>query len=186
LESVTRDNSAILFLDLQDEIVKHSQTWALDRLQRSAGALAKVAALHGLPCFLSAIPPGGDYLAAILTPLGNPKPSMRTQTTAFADVGIVDALRATGRRVLVLCGVATEIVVQRTALDAVEAGYSVQVAVDACGGISQRTEDAVWRRITAAGGVTTSAATIVAELTGDFTTDLGGKTLGILYETLGP
>jgi hypothetical protein len=60
----------------------------------------------------------------------------------------------------------------------------VHVAVDACGGVSTRTEDAAWRRIGAAGGTTTSVTTIAAELAGDFTTELGGKTLGIMYETL--
>ncbi len=80
---------------------------------------------------------------------------------------------------------ASEIVVQRTALDALAAGYEVHIAVDACGGVSPRTEDAAWRRILAAGGVTTSVTTFGAELTGDFTTELGGATLGIVYETLG-
>jgi nicotinamidase-related amidase len=110
---------------------------------------------------------------------------MRTETTAFADAGLVEALRATGRPVVVLAGVASEIVVQRTALDALAAGYEVQVAVDACGGIDPRTEDAAWRRITAAGGTTTSVTTLAAELTGDFTTALGGATLGIVYESIG-
>jgi len=64
-------------------------------------------------------------------------------------------------------------------------GVWVQVAVDATGGISARTEDAAWRRIVAAGGVTTSVTTFAAELAGDFTTQLGGATLGIMYETLG-
>jgi len=76
-------------------------------------------------------------------------------------------------------------VVQRTALDALAAGYDVQVAVDACGGLDPCTEDAAWRRIVAAGGVTTSVTTFAAELTGDFTTEAGGATLGIVYETIG-
>jgi hypothetical protein len=181
----TRDNAAVLFLDLQEEIVKNSRTVAIDRLRRSSGALAKLAALHKLPVFLSAVPPGGAFLDVVLTPLGNPQPTMRTQTTAFADQLITDGLGAIGRQVLILAGVASEIVVQRTALDALAAGYEVQVAVDACGGVDPRTEDAAWRRIGAAGGVTTSVTTFAAELTGDFATDLGGATLAIVYETLG-
>jgi nicotinamidase-related amidase len=181
----TRENSAVLFLDLQDEIVKNSRTVPIERLRRTTGALAKLAKLHKLPAFLSAVPPGGAFLADVLQPLDNPPPRLRTQTTAFADSGLVDALRASGRRVIVLAGVASEIVVQRTALDALAAGYGVHVAVDACGGVDARTEDAAWRRIIAAGGVTTSATTFAAELTGDFTTALGGATLGIVYETVG-
>jgi len=185
MENPTRENSALLFLDLQEEIVKNNRTLPADRLRRTSGALAKLAALHKLPVFLSAVPPGGVFSDAVLAPLGNPQPRLRTQTTAFADAGLVEALRASGRRVLILSGVASEIVVQRTALDALAAGYEVHVAVDACGGIDARTEDAAWRRITAAGGVTSSATTFAAELTGDFATELGGATLGIVYETLG-
>jgi Isochorismatase family len=185
MENPTRENAAVLFLDLQDEIVRNSRTLPVERLRRITGALAKLAALHKLPTFLSAVPPGGAFLATVLQPLGNPQPRLRTQTTAFADRGLVDALRASGRRVLVLAGVASEIVVQRTALDALAAGYAVQIAVDACGGIDARTEDAAWRRIGAAGGVTTSVTTFAAELAGDFTTELGGATLGIVYETIG-
>jgi nicotinamidase-related amidase len=181
----TRETVAVLFLDLQEEIVPNSRTLPVERLRRGAGALAKLAALHKLPAFLSAVPPGGAFMEAVTTPLGAPEVRMRSETTAFSDKGLVDALRASGRPVLVLAGVASEIVVQRTALDALAAGYAVQVAVDACGGVDARTEDAAWRRITAAGGETTSVTTLAAELTGDFTTPVGGATLGIVYETLG-
>jgi nicotinamidase-related amidase len=110
---------------------------------------------------------------------------MRTQTSAFADAGLVEALKASGRKALILSGVASEIVVQRTALDALAAGYTAFVAVDACGGVDPRTEDAAFRRIVAAGGATTSAFTFAAETAGDFTTEIGGATLGILYSLLG-
>ena len=181
----TRETSFVLFLDLQEEIVKNSGTVSLARLKRTTGALARLAALHELPHALSTVPSGGAFLPEVLEPLGHPEQRPRTQTSAFAVAGLVEMLRASGRKVLILAGVASEIVVQRTALDALQAGYEVHVAVDACGGVDARTEDAAWRRITAAGGVTTSVTTFAAELAGDFTTDLGGATVGILYETFG-
>jgi hypothetical protein len=181
----TRTDTAVLFLDLQAEIVPNSRTVPLDRLKRSAGALAKLATLHTLPTFLSVVPGAGAFLAEVTGPLGGPEERPRSQTTAFADAGLVEALAASGRKTLILSGVASEIVVQRTALDALEAGYAVGVAVDACGGVDPRTEDAAWRRITAAGGFTTSVTTLIAELAGDFTTALGQQSLSIMYETFG-
>ena len=180
----TRQNTTVLFLDFQEEIVKNSRTIPVEQLRGSAGALAKLTALHKLPVFLSAVPPGGAFWDAVLKPLNAPQPRMRTETTAFADAGLVAALSSAGRPILALAGVASEIVVQRTALDALAAGYEVMVAVDACGGVSTRTEDAAWRRITAAGGATTSVATFAAELANDFTTSEGAATLAILYELL--
>ncbi len=103
------------------------------------------------------------------------EPRPRTTTTAFSDTSLTEALASSGRQILVLAGVASEIVVQRTALDAIAAGYTVHVAVDACGGVSARTEEAAWRRIVQAGGITTSVTAFAAELAGDFTTERGGK-----------
>ncbi len=186
LPLATRTNVAVLFLDLQDEIVKNSRTVSLARLRLCAGVLAKLAALHELPAFASSVPPGGEFLRDVLDPLPALKPRPRTQTSAFADEGLVEQLRASGRTIVVLSGVATEIVVQRTALDALAAGFSVHVAVDACGGVDPRTEEAAWRRIVQAGGVTSSSTTFAAELSGDFSSEIGGRTLGLLYETLAP
>lgn len=180
----TRSNAAVLFLDLQEDIVKACRTLPIERLRRNSSALAKLAAMHKLPALLSSVPPGGAFLDEVLTPLGNPQPRPRSDTSAFADAGLVAELKATDRRVLILSGVTSEIVVQRTALDALEAGYPVLVAIDASGGADARTEDAAWRRIFGAGGATTSVTTFAAELVEDFTTDLGGRTMGIVHETM--
>ena len=181
----TTDNAAILFLDLQQEIVKNSRTRTPPQLELAASGLAKLAALHNIPAYLSAVPPGGAFFASVTSALPGHPARMRTQTSAFADAGLVEALKASGRKALILAGVASEIVVQRTALDALAAGYSAYVAVDACGGVDPRTEDAAFRRVTAAGGATTSVITFAAETAGDFSTDIGGATLGIMYSLLG-
>jgi isochorismate hydrolase len=172
-----------VFLDLQEEIVKNNRT--CQDLQVHVRALAKLAALHGIPAIASSVPPGGAYISEVLEPLPDLKPMPRMFTSAFADAATSDAIGETGRSTLLLAGVASEIVVQRTALEAIVRGYEVFVAVDACGGVNPRTEDAAWRRIVQAGGVTTSVTTFAAELAGDFSTELGGKTLAIMYEVLG-
>ncbi len=181
----SRTNTAVLFLDLQEQIVQRSRTVPVDKLRRTAGALAKLAALHRVPVFLSDVPSRGAFLDEVLAPLGNPQPRPRTDTSAFADAGLVAALEETGRRVLILAGVASEIVVQRTALAALAAGYEVEVAVDASGGIDARTEEAAWRRVVQAGGATTSVITFAAELVENFATEIGGQTMSIAHEAMG-
>jgi hypothetical protein len=180
----TARNVAVLFLDLQAEILPNARTISGERVVRSAGVLAKLAALHTLPAFLSSVPPGGAFAREVLEPLGRPPLRPRTQTTAFADAALVRELGESGRRVLVLAGVASEVVVLRTALAALAGGFVVHVAVDACGGADSRTEEAAWRRIISAGGVTTSVTTLAAELAGDFTTETGGATLALIYESI--
>ena len=84
-----------------------------------------------------------------------------------------------------VCGVASEIIVKHSALSAAAQGFQVQIVVDACGGLSPRTEDAALRRMTQAGVVTTSIASISGQLAGDFTQPKGGQAVGILYEMAG-
>lgn len=185
MENVTSDSVAVLFLDLQDHIVGGAKTIGRHKLRRAAGTLAKLCALHGLPAFLSSVPPGGAFLKSVTEALDDPQIRPRTYTTAFADAQLVADLTATGRKVVVIAGVASEIVVLRTALDAAAAGFDVQIAIDACGGFSDRTEAAAWNRATAAGVLMTSVVTLAAELAGDFTTDAGARTLALIYEAAG-
>ena len=107
---------------------------------------------------------------------------VRTTTDAFTHAPTRDAIAQTGRTTLLVAGVATEIIVQHSALSGTAHGFQVQVVVDACGGLSPRTEDAALRRLTQAGVVTTSIASIAGQLAGDFTQPKGGKAVGILYE----
>ena len=185
MQKLTSDNLAVLFLDLQDGTVSGAKTIGRHKLRRAAGTLAKLAALHGLPAFLSTIPPAGDVLKGVLQALDHPPLHPRTVTTAFGDPAFVDAVKGAGRPVLLIAGVASEIVVLRTALDAVTAGYEVHIAIDACGGFSERTEAAAWSRATAAGVTMSSVVTAASELAGDFTSDLGAKTLELIYEAAG-
>jgi hypothetical protein len=54
--------------------------------------------------------------------------------------------------------------------------------VDACGGISARTEEAAFRRMVHAGVALTSVASIADELAGDPTRPKGRQALGIVFE----
>ncbi len=183
--NVTTENAAVLFLDLQEGTMSAVKTIGGHRLRRTAGALAKLCALHGLPHLLSSVPQAGAFSKRVVEPLGDPPLRPRSGTSAFVDPHFVDDLKALGRPLLLVSGVASEIVVLRTTLDAIEAGYAVHILIDACGGFSDRTEAAAWSRATAAGATMSSVVTATAELAGDFTTELGGKTLALMYEAAG-
>ena len=180
-----RTSAAVVFLDLQEQIVANSKTVRPEQVVRVAGVLARLATLHGLPAFCSSVGPGGAFAPEVLHALPGIAPRQRSQTSACEDPAFTEWLKTSGRSMFVLAGVASEIVVQRTALELLQAGHQVLVAVDACGGVGARTEDAAWRRIVAGGGATTSVVTLAAELAGDFSSDLGGQTLGLMYAAMG-
>ena len=180
--------TVVLFADLQAGIIELSATNEVTRLRRAVSALAKLARLFDIPAVVTTAP--GRDGAARVTPeiaaaLGDLPAHTRNTTDAFLHAPTRDAIVSTGRRTLLVCGVASEIIVEHSALSAAAQGFQVQIVVDACGGLSPRTEDAALRRMTQAGVVTTSIASISGQLAGDFTQPKGGQAVGILYEMAG-
>jgi nicotinamidase-related amidase len=178
----------VLFADLQDGIIEFSATLEPGRLRRGVAAVAKLAALFDLPTIVTTGPADGGARVTpeIAAALGDVPQHVRTTTDAFTHEPTREAIEATGRTILLVSGVATEIVVQHSALSAAARGFQVQVVADACGGISERTEDAALRRLTQAGVVITSVPSVAGQLAGDFTQPRGGQAMGLLYELLAP
>jgi nicotinamidase-related amidase len=178
------NDTVILFADLQEGIIERSMTNDLARLRRAVAAVAKLAALFDIPAIVTTGPTeGGVHVTPeIAAALGELPQHVRTSTDAFTHTPTREAIERTGRKTLLVAGVATEIIVQHSALSGMARGLQVQVIVDACGGLSQRTEDAALRRLTQAGVVTTSVASLAGQLAGDFMQPKGRQALGILYE----
>jgi nicotinamidase-related amidase len=173
----------ILFADLQPQIVARSETNTPDALARSAAVLAQVARLLHLPMYLSVVPEGGqppELIPALARETEGVTQHPRLSNSPFLDEATRAAIAATGRQRLVIAGFTTEVVVLHAVCDAIAAGYRAYVPVDACGGMSSRTEEAAFRQIEAAGGITTSVVTLVTALAPDASTDLGGKAFELI------
>ncbi len=180
---------AVLFADLQAGIMERAATVDHAHLGRGASALARLTRLFGIPAVVTTAPTGGGdpKMAPELTEvLGEVLLHTRTTTDAFTDPATRAAILATGRRVLLVAGVATEVIVQHSALSALAYGWEVQVVVDACGGLSPRTEDAAFRRMTHAGVICTSIASLAGQFAGELTQPTAQQALGVLYEMAAP
>jgi hypothetical protein len=177
--------TVIVFADLQGGILERATTNEPSRIRRAVSALATLAKLFEIPALVTTAPSEGGF--ARVTPeisaaLGDQPQLMRNTTDAFLHEPTREAVLRTGRKTLLLAGVATEIIVQHTALSAVAYGLQVQVVIDACGGLSERTEQAALDRLVQAGVISTSIASIAGQLAGDFSQPKGGQAIGILYE----
>lgn len=179
-------DAVILFADLQAGIVERTQTLPLNRLKAGVQGLAKLAKLFGIPAVVAGIR-GEDgspakMIAEIADGLGTLPTYHRTTCDSFLNEEIVAAIEATGRKTLLISGVATELAVQLPALTASDQGYRVYVVLDACGGMSERTEQAALLRMTNAGATTVSVMTLAGEIAGDFRDAKAQQAIGILYE----
>jgi hypothetical protein len=182
------NKTMVLFADLQAGIIEFAATVELARLRRGVEVIAKLAALFDLPAIVTTGPAEGGprVVPEITAALGDLPHHVRTTTDAFTHTPTREAIEATGRNILLVSGVATEVVVQHSALSALARGFQVQVVADACGGISQRTEDAALRRLTQAGVIITSVPSVAGQLAGNFTQPKGAQAMGLLYELLAP
>jgi nicotinamidase-related amidase len=180
--------TVVLFADLQSGIIELSATNEVTRLHRAVSGLARLARLFAIPVVVTTAPSRNgspQVTPEIASALGEVALNTRNTTDAFLHAPTRDAVVNTGRDTLLICGVATEIIVQHSALSAAARGLHVQVVVDACGGLSPRTEDAALRRLGQAGVTTTSVASLAGQLAGDFTQPQGAQALQILYEVVG-
>ena len=182
-------DALVLFADLQAGIADLPLTVPYARLQKGVFALARLAHLLGIPAIVSAVQ-GQDGSPAKVMPeiaqgLGDLPIHYRTTADSFENQAIRQTIEATGRKTLLIAGVATELAVQLPALSASDLGYRVFIVIDAIAGISQRSEDAALRRITQAGASTVSIATLSGELAGDFSQPTAQQAIGILFEMAG-
>ena len=180
------EDSVILFADLQSGIVELTQTNPLKRLRAGVLALSKLAKLFAIPAIVCGIrgEDGGDarVLPEIESGVGSVPTLDRTTWDSFRNSEIVSAIKATKRKTLLISGVATELAVQLPALTATDEGYSVYVVLDACGGMSERTEQAALLRLASVGATTVSVMALAGELAGDFSEPSAQAAIGIVYE----
>src|SRR5215831_2168539 len=106
--------AVILFADLQAGIIELTTTNELARLRRGVKALAKLAELFEIPAVVTTAPSesGIRVTPEIAAALGDLPQHTRTTTDAFTHTPTRDAIAETGRKTLLVAGVATEIIVQ--------------------------------------------------------------------------
>ena len=138
---LTPQNAAMLVIDYQPAQFAAVSSMDRDLLLENIVSTVKIAKLFGLPIVHSTInvasgrgQPTVPELAELLE--DNP-PIDRTSINAWEDADFLSAVRATGRRKLILCALWTEMCMAFPALDALREGYDVYPVVDAIGGTSE-------------------------------------------------
>src|SRR6201981_2233154 len=91
-------------------------------------------------------------------------PIDRTTTNAWEDAAFLAAVRASGRRKLILCALWTEICMAFPALAAIREGYEVYPVVDAIGGTREEAHRAGLERVVQAGARPVTWVALAVEL----------------------
>ena len=96
------------------------------------------------------------------------------QINAWDNENFLEAVKATGKKQLLIAGVVTEVCVSFPALSALEEGYDVFVVTDASGTFNQTTRDAAWHRMSQAGAQLMTWFGVGCELHRDWRNDIEG------------
>ena len=169
---LTPKNSALILIDFQPVQVNSIASMDRQLLVNNIVGVAKIGLAYGLPIIHSTVnvktglnKPPIVQLRKVLKDLPTYD---RTSINSWEDVEFVKAVKATGRKKLIMTALWTEACLTFPALDAIKEGYEVYVVVDAVGGTSVEAHQAALRRIEQAGGKPISWTQLLCELQRDW------------------
>ena len=187
---LTPMNCALIVIDYQP--VQVGSIASMDRrdLVLNIVAVAGTAKLYGVPVVLSTVnvktganQPTIHQLAEVLDGV---EALDRTTINAWEDVEFVDAVKATGRKKLLMTALWTEACLTFPTLDALREGYEVYPVADAVGGTSLEAHRAALERVAQAGAKPTSWVQVLCELQRDWSRkETAGKFAEILFAVEG-
>lgn len=178
-----KNTAAVLLVDHQSGLINLVQDYTPNEFKNNVLALADIAKYFKLPTVLTTSfedGPNGPLVPELREILPKaayiPRPG---QINAWDNEDFVKAVKATGKKQLIIAGVVTDVCVAFPTLSALEEGFEVFVVVDASGTINQAMRDAALLRVVHAGAQLMSWFSVASELHRDWRNDIEG--LGALF-----
>ena len=170
---ITIDNSAVVFIDHQPWVAFSVKSIDAGLLVNNLAGFASSAKALDVPTILTTVGAKGILndppIKALADALPDVTPIDRNSTNAWADIR--DAVAATGRKTLLMCGLWTEVCLAQTAISAMAEGYRVFFVSDCSGGLSVEAHEDAKARLIQAGATPINWMAVVCEWTPDYTTD---------------
>ncbi len=178
-----KNAAAVLLVDHQTGLLSLVRDFDPDKFETNVLALADLAKYFELPTILTTSfedGPNGPLVPELKATFPDaPYIARPGQINAWDNEDFVAAVKATGRKQLIVAGVVTEVCVAFPALSAIEEGYDVFVVTDASGTFNEVTRHAAWSRMAEAGAQLMTWFGVACELHRDWRNDVEG--LGTLF-----
>jgi nicotinamidase-related amidase len=169
---LTPQNAALVVIDYQPSQFRAVRSMDPGLLLENIVSTAKTAKAFQMPIVHSTINVatgrGQPTVPELAQVLHDDAAIDRTSTNAWEDGDFLAAVRATGRRKLIMCALWTEICMAFPALDAMREGYEVYPVVDAIGGTSEEAHRAGIERVVQAGAHPITWVALAVELQRDW------------------
>ncbi|MEW9309718.1 hydrolase [Labrys neptuniae] len=154
LDSLLRpEDSVLVLIDHQPYQLANLNSHDPHMVVNNSTALAKAAKAFGVPTILTSViaDRGGVIFPQITDVFPGQEVIDRTFINTWEDRQVVDAVKATGRKQLIIAGLWTEICVAMPTIQALGEGWDVTVVTDASGGTSVEAHAVAIQRMIMAG-----------------------------------
>ena len=155
LEVLTRANCQIIFIDHQPQMAFGVQSIDRQVLKNNTVALAKAAKVFNIPTIITTVETesfSGNTYPELLDVFPGQDILERTSMNSWDDQKVRDALKANGKKKVVVAGLWTEVCNNSFALCAMlEGDYEIYMVADASGGTSKEAHDFAMQRMIQAG-----------------------------------
>jgi nicotinamidase-related amidase len=161
----------LLLVDFQAGLGFGVESAPRQALLNNAVALARTAVAFNVPVVASTSASrvySGPLLPALQEALASVKAIERKSMNVWEDETARSAVLATGRKRLIVAGFLTEACVSFPALSALNDGFEVFVAADACGGLTSASHELALRRLEQAGARLSSWIQVLLEFQRDW------------------
>lgn len=161
-------DAVMLLIDHQSGLFQLVHDMPMPTLRTHATVLAKVATLANIPVITTAsVPqgPNGPLIPEIhqYTPHAQYVPR-KGEINAWDNPDFVAAVKATGRKTLIIAGTVTSVCMAFPAISAAAEGFKVFAVIDASGTYSKMAQEVTLARVVQAGVVPMDTAAVVAEV----------------------
>jgi nicotinamidase-related amidase len=162
------NDTVILLLDHQTGLFQTVKDVTIQELRTNTAVLAKLATLAKIPVITTASEPNGPN-GPLMPEIHQFAPAAKYvgrkgEISAWDNPDFVKAVRATGRKTLLIAGVWTSVCVAFPAIQAKADGYAVYAVMDASGDMSLMASQAALDRMTQAGIVPVTTNVVVTEV----------------------
>lgn len=184
LDSLLRpEDSVLVLIDHQPYQLTNLNSHDPQMVVNNAAALAKTAKAFGVPTILTSViaDRGGLIFPHITNVFPDQEVIDRTFINTWEDPKVVDVVKATGRKQLIIAGLWTEICVAMPAIQAAGEGWDTTVITDASGGTSLEAHEVAVQRMIAGGVNMMTWLALAAEWQRDWARE---ATAGLMTEVL--
>jgi nicotinamidase-related amidase len=159
------EDSVLVLIDHQPYQLANLNSHEPQMVVNNAAGLAKAAKAFGVPTILTTViaARGGVLFPQITDVFPGQEVIDRTLINTWEDPKVVDAVKKTGRKQLIIAGLWTEVCVAMPAIQALGEGWDVTVVTDASGGVSAEAHEVAIKRMTAAGANMMTWLAVAAE-----------------------